>query len=302
MNQPNPFKKAERTQIPLKIALTGPSGSVKTMGACLIAQGIAEALGGRFALIDTENKSASLYSDRFDFDTIQLDPPYTIDKYMAAIDAAVANGYPVVVADSISHAWAGEGGLLQKKEQLDSRGGKQNQYANWAPITKEQETFMAKILHSDIHIICTIRSKQDYALVEKNGKKEVEKLGLAPVQRDGIEYEFTVVFDGAMDHTVKASKDRTGIFKDRIFVITKDLGKELITWLKSAKPVDPPKKEIEKARGVIDDALYEIDHAETIDALRGVIEKINTCTWTDEEKSHIATKKEARKLALKEVA
>jgi len=298
----NPFGKAERTQIPLKIAVTGPSGSVKTMGALLIAQGMAEEENSRVALIDTENKSASLYSDRFDFDTIQLDPPYTIGKYTVAIDAAVEHGYRVLVIDSISHAWSGEGGLLQKKEQLDSRGGKQNQYANWAPITKEQESFMAKILHSDIHIICTIRSKQDYALIEKNGKKEVEKLGLAPVQRDGIEYEFTVVFDGAMDHTVKASKDRTGIFKDRIFTITKDLGKELITWLKSAKPVDPPKKETEKTRGVIDDALYDIDHAETIDALRCVIEKLNTYTWTDEEKSHIASKKEARKLALKEVA
>lgn len=234
----NPFGKAERTQIPLKIAVTGPSGSVKTMGALLIAEGMAEAEGGRVALVDTENKSASLYSDRFDFDTIQLDPPYTIDKYIGAIDAAVEHGYKALVIDSITHAWAGEGGLLQKKESLDSRGG--NQFANWAPITKEQEKFMAKILHSDIHIICTIRSKQDHILVDDGGKQKVKKVGLNPVQRDGVEYEFTLVLDGAMNHTVEASKDRTGLFDGKVFTITKDTGKQLIAWLKSAKPA--PKK------------------------------------------------------------
>jgi KaiC/GvpD/RAD55 family RecA-like ATPase len=125
------FKKAERTKAKLKLAITGPSGSGKTMSALRLAKGI----GGRIALIDTENESASLYSDRFEFDTLALSPPYTTDKYLEALKAAMDAQYDVVIIDSISHQWAGEGGILNRKEQLDSQLGQAHSRAREVQVS-----------------------------------------------------------------------------------------------------------------------------------------------------------------------
>jgi hypothetical protein len=237
------FKKAERRQVRPKLALTGPSGSGKTFSALLLAAG----MGKKIAVIDTENGSASLYADMdkgplkgVKFDVLEIDPPYTIDKYARAIEAAQSEGYDVLVADSLSHAWAGEGGLLSKKEALDQRGG--NSYTNWAGITKEHELFKARILTADIILICTMRSKQDYVLeINDKGKQAPKKVGMAPIQRDGLEYEFTTVFDLAMDHNAAVSKDRTAMFDGQIFKITKKTGEQIIAWLNGAKPIEQVK-------------------------------------------------------------
>jgi len=227
------FAKAVRSQAKLKLAITGPSGSGKTYSALRLARGISPK--GKIALIDTENNSASLYSDGFDFDSAPIDPPYTIEKYIAAIKFAEANGYDVLIVDSLTHAWAGEGGLLQQKEQLDARGG--NSYTNWARMTPLQEKFVAALLHSKIHLIATIRSKQDYVLQENNkGKQAPVKVGLAPVQRDGLEYEFTAVLDVAMNHEAVASKDRTGLFDGKIVMLSEAHGAMLREWMSSAAP------------------------------------------------------------------
>ena len=235
------FKKAERRQAKLKIAITGPSGSGKTYSALSIATG----LGKKIALVDTENYSASLYSDRFEFDVLALEPPYTVAKYNVAIQEAQKAGYEVLIIDSISHAWAGDGGLLSKKEALDSRGG--NSYTNWAGITKEHEQFKANLLNSDLHLICTMRSKQDYVLdVNEKGKSAPRKVGLAPIQRDGMEYEFTTVFDVGMSHEAAVSKDRTGLFDGQIEKLSAKTGERLLEWLSSAKPVEPKAPEAPK--------------------------------------------------------
>jgi len=224
------FKKAERTQQKLKIAITGPSGSGKTYSALRLAVGI----GKKIALIDTENESASLYSDRFDFDVAKISPPYTTEKYSKAIFEAINAGYECLIIDSISHAWASQGGLLDQKQQLDDRGGK-NRFTNWASITKKQERFVGDMSHADIHMICTMRSKQDYILQDVDGKSTPKKVGMAPIQRDGMEYEFTTVFDIAMNHEAEVSKDRTGIWGDQFFMITEETGKTFINWLGQAK-------------------------------------------------------------------
>lgn len=227
------FQKAIRKQTKLKIAITGPSGSGKTFSALLIASGI----GKKIAVVDTENKSASLYADMgkgplsgIVFDTLEIEPPYTIAKYTGAIEDAEKEGYDVLIIDSISHAWAGEGGLLDKKTALDARGG--NSYTNWATITPEHERFKAKLLNCDLHLICTMRSKQDYVLeVNEKGKSVPRKVGLAPIQRDGMEYEFTTVLDLAMDHNAAASKDRTSLFDGQIFKPSIETGKKIMAWL-----------------------------------------------------------------------
>jgi len=227
------FQKAERKRAKIKVAITGPSGAGKTFSALTLATG----LGKKIAVIDTENDSASLYSDRFEFDTLVISPPYTVQKYLEAISAATEEGYEVLIIDSITHAWAGEGGLLSKKEALDARGG--NSFSNWAGITKEHEAFKATLLVSDIHLVCTMRSKQDYVLdMGDKGKTTPRKVGLAPIQREGMEYEFTTVFDIAMDHNASTSKDRTGLFDGHTAKITKDTGRKFQQWLNGAK-VDP---------------------------------------------------------------
>lgn len=227
------FQKAEKKQAKLKLAITGPSGSGKTYSALRLAKG----MGGRIAVVDTENKSASLYADKFDFDVLEIEPPYTNEKYLQALVEAVKAKYDIVIIDSLSHQWAGEGGLLNKKEQMDARGG--NSFQNWAKMTPEHEKFKMAILHADINIIGTMRSKQDYVMeTNDKGKQAPKKVGLAPIQREGLEYEFTTVFDVAMNHEAVASKDRTGLFVDKIFQVTEQTGVELKTWLMSGKPVE----------------------------------------------------------------
>lgn len=236
------FQKAVKSAAKLRLAMTGPSGSGKTYSALRIASGI----GKRIALIDTENHSAALYADSFDFDTISLMPPYTLDKYMDSMKAAVEAKYDVLVVDSISHAWAGEGGLLEKKGAMDVRGG--NSYTNWAPITKEHEQFKSLLLTCDIHLIVTMRSKQDYIMeMSDKGKSVPRKVGLAPIQREGMEYEFTMVLDMAMDHNATVSKTRVSKFDGKLFQPSKETGIELLAWLNdgpvSVKPLPAPAKE-----------------------------------------------------------
>lgn len=230
------FKKAERFLVNPTIAVTGPTGSGKTKSSLRLAAGIAKAMNGRFAVIDAENGSASLYSDEFDFDTLNLTPPFTTEKYIEAINLAEKGGYVALVCDSMTHAWAGEGGLLEQKSQLDARPNS-NHWTNWNPIKAKDLKFKNTYLHSSIpFFIGTMRSKMEYAQSENNGKKKVEKVGMAPVQSDGIEYEFSLVFDVAMNHEAEVSKDRTGLFaKNKIFQITEETGEELVKWRNSGK-------------------------------------------------------------------
>lgn len=236
------FKKAQRIQAKLKIMISGPSGGGKTYSALRLASG----LGKKIAVIDTENGSASLYAKNFEFDVLEIQPPYTIQKYTQALQAADKEGYEVVIVDSTTHAWAGDGGLLSKKEALDARGG--NSFTNWAGISKEHTQFVAALLHSPFHLIATVRSKQEYVIEQNDkGKSAPRKVGLAPIQRDGLEYEFTTVFDVAMDHNAQASKDRTGLFDGHVFQISEKTGHLFTDWLNGGEvaPVPPAHQEVE---------------------------------------------------------
>ena len=224
------FRKAERRKAKLRLAITGPAGSGKTYGALLIAQG----LGGRIAMIDTENGSGDLYADTCDYDVQTLTAPYTIQKYLEAIHEAEQEEYDVLIIDSLSHAWSGEGGLLDVHSRLTSTSKSGNSYAAWNKITPMQNRLIETMLASKCHVIATMRSKTDYAIMQSgSGKTEVRKVGLAPVQRDGVDYEFTVVFDLSMEHTVTVSKDRTSLFDKQVFVISQETGRTLSNWLNS---------------------------------------------------------------------
>ena len=223
----NTFKPATRHAVKLKLGLMGPSGSGKTFSALRLAHGLCA--GGRVALLDTENGSASLYADRFQFDVLEMHSPFTVQKFMAAIQDATTAGYDCLILDSISAEWQE---LLTEKEALDARGG--NSFTNWASITKKHEEFKKAFLQSSIHLIACMRSKQEYVLqTNEKGKQAPIKVGMGAVQREGFEYEASIVFDLDMQHNAKASKDRSSLFSDNdLFQITEDTGKTLLEWLK----------------------------------------------------------------------
>ena len=221
------FRKAERRKAKLRLAITGPAGSGKTYGALLVAFGI----GGKIALLDTENGSGDLYSALGNYDVCSICAPFSVQKYIDAIKDAENSGYDVLILDSISAEWAGTGGLLNLHTQITS-SNRANSYAAWGQITPKHNAFIDAIISSNLHIIATIRSKTEYAQVQnERGKTEIKKMGLGLVQRDGIDYEFTTVFDLSMEHTVTVSKDRTSLFDGQVFTLTEDTGRTLREWL-----------------------------------------------------------------------
>lgn len=236
------FRKAERRKAKLRLGIVGPSGSGKTFSALLIAKG----LGGKIAVVDTENGSADLYAGSPgipDYDVLTMDHPYEVEKYMAAIDDAETQGYNVIILDSISHAWSGEGGLLDQQGKI-ADSGKGNSYTAWRTVTPKHNRFVERMLNCNIHLIATMRAKTEYAMTPgQNGKVEVKKIGLAPVQRDGMDYEFTVVFDIDINHNVQSSKDRTSMFDGKIFTPTTKTGEDLMRWLESGTEPEPVKKD-----------------------------------------------------------
>lgn len=232
------FVKAQRKKAKLRLAITGPAGSGKTYGALLIAFG----LGGRIAMIDTENGSGELYSNMGDYDVQALTAPYNPRKYIQIIHEAEQAGYDIIIIDSLSHAWSGEGGILDLQNRVVQGSKSENSYTAWRQVTPLQNSLVDAMLSSPCHIIATMRSKTEYIQTKnENGRTEIRKVGMAPVQRDGMDYEFGVVFDLAVTHMASVSKDRTGIFDDTYFTLSKETGKILRNWLeKSDVPIPTP--------------------------------------------------------------
>jgi hypothetical protein len=228
------FTRAQRKKSRLRLALTGPSGSGKTYSSLLIAKGI----GGRVAVLDTERGSASLYADQLDFDTLDLDPPYSPERFTEAIEAAESAGYETLILDSITHEWSGVGGCLELVDEIARAKYKGNNWSAWNDITPRHRAFLDAILRSKMHIIATMRSKTETAQQEQNGRKVVVKLGMKAEQRDGAEYEFTTVLDLVHDgHFAVASKDRTGLFGGDPKPITEQTGADLLAWLNTGADV-----------------------------------------------------------------
>jgi len=226
------IKKAVRERLTHKIAIAGPAGAGKSWAAVRLALGLADE-GQRVIVINTEHMSTQYLADMWDFDEISLTAPFTVEKYREAFQAAIAAGYKVIVIDSISHEWAGPGGILEEKAMLDKRGG--NGYTNWQEYKAKHGSFVEEVLAAKAHVIVTMRSKMAYDLVEytEKGKtmKKPVKRGMEPIQIDGIEYEFGVVFDlEVKTHTAESTKDRTGIFSGRTVILDESVGRELKAW------------------------------------------------------------------------
>lgn len=306
------FRKAERKKSKARIALAGPSGSGKTYSALLLAAG----LGGKIAFIDTEQGSGDLYSHLFDYDILNITAPYEVEKYIQAIKLAEQVGYDTIIIDSLTHAWAGQGGLLDLQSKITD-SGRFNSYTAWRMVTPKHNTLVETILTSPCHIIATIRSKTAYLQQSNNGKVEIKKAGMEPVQRDGMEYEFTIFFDLSIDHIANASKDRTSLFDGKFFTITKETGEKLMSWLNEGKettivnnpqPTIAPAPETtnikENTKNKADIAAEILRSASNIDELRKSWEHLQKnvayLSMTDEEKNRLKTIKEEMKIMLKD--
>lgn len=251
----SPFKKAVKHEAKLRLAIAGPSGSGKTYTALRLATTLSN--GKPIAVLDTEHGSASKYADLFSFDVLELEPPFHPDRYVKAIEAAAEAGYGVVILDSLSHAWNGDGGLLDIVDQIAKRLKTTNTFAAWKDATPIQNRMIEALLSAPLHIIGTMRSKQDYAM-EQDGKGRtiVRKVGMAPIQRDGFEYEFDVFLDMDIDNNAIVAKTRCPELAGRVFakpgedmanILLEWLGGEPVVMVKEAGSTKPQSMSMEQA-------------------------------------------------------
>jgi hypothetical protein len=224
---------AQRRRVKLRLNIASPSGFGKTYGALLIAYGITGDWQ-KIGVIDTENDSASLYSHLGKYKTLSLTPPYTTNRYIEAIHKCEEAGVDVIIIDSITHVWKGQGGLLEYQNSLGGR------YQDWAKATPLYQNWLAAILQSKCHVITTNRKKQGYNMITEGNKTKVEKAGLDDEIRDGYEYEMTLALEIINDkHLARASKDRTQLFVDKPeFLITVETGKAILNWCNEGLPIE----------------------------------------------------------------
>lgn len=220
------FQKAKREKIWIKGLLGGASGSGKSYSALRIATGIVKKTGGRIAAIDTENGRIRYYANEFDFDDMQLEEPYTPEKYIEAINTAVDSGYKVLIVDSSTHEWK------YINDVHDKMPG--NSFTNWGKVKPRHNAFMEKLLQAPIHTIITTRGKDDYVMEDKNGKQVPKKVGVGMQQEKDIEYNYTVTFNLSQDtHVAEVMKDNTHLFEGRYDVLTEKDGEALYNWANS---------------------------------------------------------------------
>ncbi len=235
------LRKSERKKAKIRLALQSPSGAGKTMSALLIAKGMTGGNWNKIAVIDTENNSSDLYAHLGEFNVLQLDAPFTPEKYMKAIEACENAEMEVIIVDSVSHEWES---ILSIHSNMTG-----NSFTNWGKVNPRHNAFVQRMLQSKCHIIGTIRSKQDYVLAEKNGKYVPEKHGLKGVTRDGMDYEFTVVLELDLSHNATSTKDRTGLFMGNPpFIPTEETGKIILDWCNEGTDLPTIKKKIKACK------------------------------------------------------
>ena len=238
------LQKATRKKSKLRLNISGPAGSGKTYSALLMAKGLVKDWG-KIAVIDTENGSASLYSHLGDFQTIDMQAPFTPESYIKAIDICVAAGMECIILDSSSHEWSGPGGCIEINEHLAQTKFKGNTWSAWSQTTPRHDAFVQKVLQCSSHVITCTRSKMETVMTDD---KKVKKLGMKDIQREGWEYELTVSLSIDRDtHTAIASKDRTEIFEGKDpFIITEATGELIRKWCEQGE--DPAKLAADKAQ------------------------------------------------------
>lgn len=245
------FKKATKKQSKARIALIGPSGSGKTFTALRLAHSLAE--GGEIAVFDTERGSASKYvgdenpdGGVFSFDVMDDMKNFDANLYIKAINEAANAGYKVLIIDSLSHAWAGTGGILDYKDAVATASKSGSTFDAWKKATPLYNKLIDAILRAPIHIVATMRSKTEYVIEreERNGKtvSVPRKVGMQPIQRDGLEYEFDVIID-TDGSTSTITKSRCSALKGSFHEAGADIGDILRAWLSDGAPQKAPEED-----------------------------------------------------------
>lgn len=310
------LKKAQRRKAKLKMGISSPSGGGKTLGSILVAYGLVKEahpewkdaqIWEKIAVVDSENGSGELYvgkrmSDGFvigEYNVIRLEAPFEADKYSKCIDICYDAEIEVVIIDSATHLWAGVGGALEQQGAIAKRTG--NSYTAWRDVNPQITRFIDKMLQTDIHIIATMRSKTEYVQEkdQSSGKTVIRKVGLAPVMRDGMEYEFTTFIEIDAEHNAFGSKDRTGLIDQKYFVITQQTGRDFMKWLeagtdnpdvvikaeapeiKKPKPEDVIKELKESVMSLCSE--LSVDHKENVIEILGHYNVKNPMKLTDVE-------------------
>lgn len=230
------IEEAKTTQAKAKLALVGPAGCGKTYTSLVTAR----ELGERILVIDTENKTSAKYARTlpFKYDVMAL-PSYAIKTYIEALEFAATKGYDVVIVDSLSHAWAGEGGALEQAEQAGRAKFGGNKFAGWSEVTPLHNKLVNTILNYPVHLIATMRMKIEYALItDSQGKQKPQKLGLGIVQRDSFEYEFDIIGQMDVEHNLIITKTRC--FELDGFIRSRpdgEMGRVIAAWLGDGEPL-----------------------------------------------------------------
>lgn len=265
------LKKATRKQVKLRLGLSAISGGGKTYSALLLAKGLVGSLD-KVAVIDTENGSASLYSHLGDFNTIELNAPYSPERYIEAIKTCENAGIECIIIDSITHEWDGKGGIIDLHSQMPG-----NTFTNWSVMTPRHQKFIDALLQSKCHVITTVRRKQDYEITKENGKTKVEKAGLKEITRDGFEYELTANFNLDEKHNCTASKDRTGLFMDKpFFTITEETGKLIKDWCEQGVVMPSLEERIKDAECLLSDVTSEQQMIDIYKALPSDLKQVKS--------------------------
>lgn len=300
------FKKATKKDSKARVALCGPSGSGKTFTGLTIAKYLSG--GGQVAVIDTERGSASKYADLFEFDCYEptkFDPRELIDH----INQAIESSYKVVFIDSLSHYWMGKGGELEIVDSISKRSQNINSFNAWREVTPIHNQLVDTLIGSPIHIIVSMRTKTEW-IVEKNekGKSVPRKIGMAPVMRDGIEYEFDVFGDLDQENTLTVTKSRCSQLSGQVIHRPgKDMAETLLRWLKGEKVQQVNAVEIIHANAhspedykfpiVSDPIELAFESASTNDGIK----LIWTALSPDQKRKYEAKKNEAKERIAKSV-
>ncbi|SDJ20676.1 AAA family ATPase [Natribacillus halophilus] len=253
-------KRAKRQKVKAAVAYIGASGSGKTLGMLLTAYGMMrekypdmndQEIWEKIGVVDTEHERATLYADMTiqgesigQFLHVNLTAPFSADRYQEAINVLKQEDAEVVIIDSLSHAWENEGGFLDLQQKF---GGN---FQAWAKVKPEIQKFVKSITANDVHILASMRTKQDYQVEESDtGKLRIRKMGLKPIQKDDLEYEFMTVFQIDQDHYAAATKDNSTMFEGQMEKITPDHGSKLYQWLEEG--IDVKQMEEESRQSMI---------------------------------------------------
>ncbi|MBR3117796.1 ATP-binding protein [Bacillus paranthracis] len=257
---------AQREKLKACIALFGASGGGKTLTSLILAYGMMkeaypdvpeEEVWKKIGVIDTEHKRSLLYANNTikgykigSFKYVELDAPYSTVRYQQAIELLKKNGCEVIIADSLSHAWEGIGGILDQQQDL---GGRFQDWKTMKPVIKE---FIKSLTENDVHIIATLRTKQEYqAERDDNDKLQIRKLGLKPIQKDDLEYEFMIVLRMEQNHTATPTKDNSNLINENGELIKPEHGAIIYKWLELGVDV---RAEQENERNVLIAQIIEI--------------------------------------------